>query len=377
MKITNNTIQNDKVATSRGALIDIGGNSAVISSETVSGGTIEISDNLLIWGAPSVFNNSPVLIENVGYNGTEKINVVFANNTLSSAAADKATSITVDRNAGSSFGSVSFTNNLLQGAGITVTGNSAANSCDDCFISGNSIDRASTGIHCFYVKRAVAQNNILNNVSIQACYLSGLSSSLASDCRIANNTAINTPGRRGASSSTSAPYIIQHCVDAYFDGNIGGSFNEELVVASTSGFVIGETITGSSSGVTATVLGITPTKLEIGTTASGSFTPSETITGGTSGSSTTVTSQSDAHFAFFSAITTTNLHYGNNISKGPNDTIRDYGITNEISSFGAPDYSTADRDALAAPYKGQIIVNTSTNKLNFYNGTAWEAVTST
>ena len=39
-------------------------------------------------------------------------------------------------------------------------------------------------------------------------------------------------------------------------------------------------------------------------------------------------------------------------------------------------YSTTERDLLA-PTKAMIIFNTTTNKLNFYNGSAWEAVTST
>jgi len=39
-------------------------------------------------------------------------------------------------------------------------------------------------------------------------------------------------------------------------------------------------------------------------------------------------------------------------------------------------YTTAQRDALTNVPKGRIIFNTSTNKLNVYNGTAWEAITS-
>jgi hypothetical protein len=40
-----------------------------------------------------------------------------------------------------------------------------------------------------------------------------------------------------------------------------------------------------------------------------------------------------------------------------------------------PQYTTAIRDTLS-PTKGMVIYNTTTNKLNFYNGSAWEAVTS-
>lgn len=40
-----------------------------------------------------------------------------------------------------------------------------------------------------------------------------------------------------------------------------------------------------------------------------------------------------------------------------------------------PQYTTAERNALTA-LEGEIIYNATTNKLNFYNGVAWEAVTS-
>lgn len=38
--------------------------------------------------------------------------------------------------------------------------------------------------------------------------------------------------------------------------------------------------------------------------------------------------------------------------------------------------TTAQRNAITDPFAGLIVVNVSTNKLNFYTGTAWEAITS-
>lgn len=40
-----------------------------------------------------------------------------------------------------------------------------------------------------------------------------------------------------------------------------------------------------------------------------------------------------------------------------------------------PGYTTAERDALSA-FPGDIILNTTTNKLNFFTGAVWEEVTS-
>jgi len=41
-----------------------------------------------------------------------------------------------------------------------------------------------------------------------------------------------------------------------------------------------------------------------------------------------------------------------------------------------PRMTGAQRDAISSPAAGLMVYNTTTNKLNFYNGTAWEAVTS-
>ncbi len=47
-------------------------------------------------------------------------------------------------------------------------------------------------------------------------------------------------------------------------------------------------------------------------------------------------------------------------------------------SVGAAQTITGDkkRDAIATPAAGLVVYNTTTNKLNFYNGSAWEVVTS-
>jgi len=47
------------------------------------------------------------------------------------------------------------------------------------------------------------------------------------------------------------------------------------------------------------------------------------------------------------------------------------------SGFVYAPTSTEDRDLITQPRAGTVIYNTTTNKLNVYNGTAWEEVTST
>ena len=51
-------------------------------------------------------------------------------------------------------------------------------------------------------------------------------------------------------------------------------------------------------------------------------------------------------------------------------------VTSTTKGFLPPRMTTVQRDAISTPPAGLMIYNTTTNKLNFYNGTAWEAVTS-
>jgi hypothetical protein len=52
-------------------------------------------------------------------------------------------------------------------------------------------------------------------------------------------------------------------------------------------------------------------------------------------------------------------------------------VSSTTQGFLPPRMTTAERNAIAAPVPaGLMVYNTTTNKLNFYNGTAWEAVTS-
>lgn len=52
-------------------------------------------------------------------------------------------------------------------------------------------------------------------------------------------------------------------------------------------------------------------------------------------------------------------------------------VSNNFTPFGwyVPKMTTTERDAITNPQAGQLIYNTTTNKLNVYT-TAWEQVTS-
>jgi hypothetical protein len=47
-----------------------------------------------------------------------------------------------------------------------------------------------------------------------------------------------------------------------------------------------------------------------------------------------------------------------------------------VKNLILPNETTTQRDAKVSPQKGTIIFNTTTSKINFYDGSAWKAVTS-
>lgn len=51
-------------------------------------------------------------------------------------------------------------------------------------------------------------------------------------------------------------------------------------------------------------------------------------------------------------------------------------VTSTTQGFLPPRMTGTQRDAISSPTAGLIVYNSTTNKLNFYNGSAWEVVTS-
>lgn len=51
-------------------------------------------------------------------------------------------------------------------------------------------------------------------------------------------------------------------------------------------------------------------------------------------------------------------------------------VTSTTQGFLPPRMTGTQRDAISSPTAGLLVYNSTTNKLNFYNGSAWEAVTS-
>lgn len=75
-----------------------------------------------------------------------------------------------------------------------------------------------------------------------------------------------------------------------------------------------------------------------------------------------------------------NLNYGSNVGLGTfnPDSSALLDLTSTTKGLLLPRMTTTERNAIpvSAARKGLVIMNTTTNKINVYNGSAWEAVTS-
>jgi hypothetical protein len=49
-------------------------------------------------------------------------------------------------------------------------------------------------------------------------------------------------------------------------------------------------------------------------------------------------------------------------------------VSSTTRAFMPPRMTTSQRDAITSPTAGMMIYNTTTNVLNFYNGTIWGAI---
>lgn len=382
--ITNNTLQNDQVAPNRGAMIDLGGNSFGLGNATYRGGEILVHGNTMIWEAPSVDNSSAFTFVNRGYAGSEPISVTISDNKIIASKATDNGSLNSVRNAvsgGRPFDQVMVSNLVSIGAGgFRVGPDTNIVHAKDVRISGCYITKSSNGITTYYVSDSVSiENNICRDVGIIPIASFGLSSNKTRQVIVSNNTALDSNYGATSSSTTNTPLAIFNAQTANVFGNTSGSSYEMLYVGSNTNFLVGETIT-SSSGGTATVSGFFgATTILIRDSRSGSFNVGNTVTGGTSGATTSVSSPGISSTQRYSAsyLGIDTLLLGQNTHVNPGLSEYKSGITQEVSTFIAEGYTTSQRDALAAPRAGVIIFNSTTSKLNFYNGSSWETVTST
>ena len=318
--ITNNTIQNDQIGSNRGSMIDIGGNSSPISSNTKKGGNIIIANNTMHSEANSSANDF-IIITNRGYVGSEPASVAIQGNVFGSIyAEDYADIATPVRFAaatrifsGNPFNVVDMSGNIGSG-GFLIYVSGSNYSANQASIKNNSMRGGQQCLINNAKELADFSNNTLNDFQFFSGFANA--SGFVTDTALMCGNVMKNCGWGATSSSiTNTTLYAIRATNVMAQGNfLSGNPQKLRLTAPPSGWTIGETVTGGSSGATATVYGTFGDDLLVKETISGGpFTSGETVTGGTSGATGTVSASVNVNARSYalSFNTITNLYRGN------------------------------------------------------------------
>jgi hypothetical protein len=182
-----------------------------------------------------------------------------------------------------------------------------------------------------------------NNIGFGGSSLNALTSG-SQNTAIGNNTLASV-----VTASSNSAFGYQSLGSTVGGNNTGAGFNSGYYATGSKGTFIGD-----SAGIaTATVGGLAGVAITSGA--------NNTMLGQAS-SSTSATG------TYRTAIGSDSRCQSNNAIKLGRDT---------LDVVILPSMTTTVRDAVSSPAGGSLIFNSQTSKLNFFNGTAWEAVTST
>lgn len=259
-----------------------------------------------------------IYIYNSGYAGSEPINITIRNNKILSHNIVNGNGIYVRGvySTGSTIESVEISGNQFKNFGYSISHSTAAKTIARNVVFANNIFN---GGNSFCLIEDVSNSVIFKNNFIEEMdgYPSvyGTGGGILTDLVHASENTIKNCGKTvSTSSSTRAALVYANVNRLISHGNVTGTNNQYLQVASNSGFVVGETVTGGTSGATGVIYSLGSTLfINITTTRTGTFTPGETITGGTSSASTTLTNIYSTNFYDQSFGTITKLWHGRNV----------------------------------------------------------------
>jgi hypothetical protein len=259
-----------------------------------------------------------IYIYNSGYAGSEPINITIKNNKILSHNIVKGNGINVRGvySTGSTIESVEISGNQFKNFGYNISHSTAAKTIARNVVFSNNILNGGNST-CFI--EDVSNSVIFKNNFIEEMYgcpsVYGTGGGILTDLVHASENTIKNCGKTVNTSSSSRAALVYANVNRLIShGNVTGTNNRYLQVASNAGFVVGETVTGGTSGATAVIYSLSSTMyISIAISRTGTFTPGETITGGTSLASTTLTDIFSTDLYSESYITITKLWSGRNV----------------------------------------------------------------
>jgi len=228
LSITDNLMQNYYIgASGRGAFIDIGGNSSVISADTVNGGTIAIGNNTMDWMSVSTTGQPWVRINNSGYTGTD-VSVAIEGNAVTAAGLGGPAIVECAALVTGRFAEVSCFDNVTKNCGLIRTRHvtTASNAVAHATVSGNTIINATAstayGILLQQVNDTVAiTNNVINGCSSYP--VAATATTATGTVTISGNTIIDGLNVATSGASTDADIVIAGATNAVCVNNVFGT----------------------------------------------------------------------------------------------------------------------------------------------------------
>ncbi len=228
LSITDNLMQSFYIgASGRGAFIDVGSQSSVISANTVNGGTISIGNNTMDWMSSSTAGQAWVRINNSGYTGTD-VSVAIEGNAVTAAGLGGGAVIECQAGVTGRFADVSVFNNVVRNCGLIRTRHvTAASSCaSNVIVSGNMVVNATASTaSAILVQQALSSATITNNV-INGCssYAAASTATTATETvTISGNTIIDGLNVATGSSTTNADIIVAGATNVACMNNVFGT----------------------------------------------------------------------------------------------------------------------------------------------------------
>lgn len=291
INIVNNTFETSKRSSGRGCFIDIGGNSLVIDSRTRRGGLIKISGNTFVMKGEEPQIDGIVIYQR-GFL-SEPIDIEFSNNTSrieSSNPLNRMDSLLRVRAIAGMFDNVWFTDNKGDG-GLMTTPNNSANIANNFFVKGNILARGGQCIIDHVKNIAVFSGNQINDFKYGAGIRGKSNTDRTLTSILESNTVVDGLWMNASSSSSNTSLFNWFSEKSKSFANYTENKFKRIGVVNFSGtFEAGETVTGATSGATATVYSSTANYLLVRDSIFGTFSANETVTGSTSGATADLSS---------------------------------------------------------------------------------------
>jgi len=229
LSINENLIRSYYVGSSgRGAFIDIGGNSVVISGDTVNGGIISIGNNTIDWQSTSITGGPWMTIVNRGYAGND-ISIFVEGNSIQMAGLGGMIGISTATGVTGKYADVFISNNVTRNCGLLYLRHvdAALASASNVVVTGNSIFNA-TGANAY----GILVQNASDSVSITNNLVNGCSNfSITADGRsvvtgtanVSNNTIIDGLNTGTGSSVTDSDIYVASATNAVCINNVFGT----------------------------------------------------------------------------------------------------------------------------------------------------------